>query len=98
MLLAIAADRHGASFYGRDRMAGVLGITRQHVDAALARLLDFGLVTFRPWRAGGQDGVWQLLPLPVRSANARSGANRELSIAEVLRTLGFQPRQGHTAE
>lgn len=64
VLLSLAADRHGASYYGRDRMASLLGLDRGALDRALARLLEFGLVTQRPWRVGCVDGVWQLLPLP----------------------------------
>ena len=90
VLLALAADRRGASFFGRDRMAVVLGMSRHDVDVALQHLVDSGLVDHRPWRAGACDGVWQLLPPPARRGPDR--AIRELSAAEVLRSLGFGPR------
>ena len=86
-LLALAADRRGASFFSRDRMAQVLGMTRHEVDLGLQRLLDAALVDHRPWRPGGRDGVWQLLPPPPRQRAAR--AHRALSAADVLRSLGF---------
>ena len=70
-LLALAADRNGCSFYGRQRMAEALGLRRQDVDAALTRLLQLRLVAHRPWRQGDADGVWQILPLPARSPQAR---------------------------
>jgi hypothetical protein len=35
VLLAIAADRRGASFYRRERMAIALGMSRYEVDDAL---------------------------------------------------------------
>lgn len=87
VLLALAADRRGASFFGRSRMAEVLGMTRHEVDLALQRLVDLGLVALRPWRSSGVDGVCQLLPVPRRQEQAR--ARRELSVAELLRGLGF---------
>jgi hypothetical protein len=88
VLLAIAADRRGASFYRRDRMAIVLGMSRHDVDNALQRLLDAGLVELRPWRAGCGDGVWQLLqPSPRKDAPR---ARTVLTAADVLRSLGFQ--------
>lgn len=62
--LAIVADRQGVSFYGRDRIAVALDLDRGRVDRALERLLGERLVAFRPWRPGGQDGVWQVLPMP----------------------------------
>jgi hypothetical protein len=65
VLLALAADRNGCSFFGRQRMADALGLRRHNVDAALARLLQLRLVAHRPWRTGDADGVWQLLPLPL---------------------------------
>ena len=92
LLLALAADRRGASFYGRDRMAVALDLSREELDAALVRLLDAGLVAHRPWRAGRSDGVWQLLPPPLRRVPARAG--RQVSAAEVLRSLGFSGRGG----
>lgn len=64
VLLALAADQRGASFYGRARMTSRLGIALPAVGRALDRLLKTGLVAHRPWRAGDPDGVWQLLPLP----------------------------------
>lgn len=89
ILLALAADRRGASFFRRDRMAQALGMKRHEVDSALQRLLDCGVIDHRPWRTGARDGVWQLLPLPSRRKPER--AQQVLHVADVLRTLGFQP-------
>lgn len=89
-LLALAADGHGASFYGRARMAERLGMPFTQVDAALRRLLELGLVAHRPWRRGDADGVWQLLPLPPRVE-----APREQGVAhigDILASLGIQRR------
>ena len=90
VLLALAADRRGASFFNRERMAVVLGMSRHEVDVALQRLLDARLVDLRPWRVGSGDGVWQLLPPPRRREHARS--RQALTAADVLRSLGFHPR------
>jgi len=86
VLLALAADRRGASFYGRERMAVALGLTRSRVDRALARLLELDLVAHRPWREGLPDGVWQLLPLPASGAGRGGGP---VSVAQVLAQLGI---------
>lgn len=90
VLLALAADRRGVSFFSRERMAVVLGMSRHEVDVALQRLLDAGLVDHRPWRIGVGDGVWQLLPIPQRREPERS--RQALTAADVLRRLGFEPR------
>ena len=89
VLLALAADRRGASFFSRERMALALGMSRHEVDVALERLLDTGLVDHRPWRAGVRDGVWQLLQPSPRREPERS--RQVLTAADVLRNLGFQP-------
>lgn len=86
LLLALAADRHGASFFSRERMGERLGLARSRIDAALARLLELGLVAHRPWRPGLADGVWQLLPLPERRAERRGGG--VMAISEILKQLG----------
>ncbi len=88
VLLALAADRRGASFFSRERMTQALGMTRHEVDVALERLLDAGLVDHRPWRAGVRDGVWQLLQPAPRREPQRS--RQVLAAADVLRNLGFQ--------
>lgn len=87
VLLALAADRHGASFYGRERMAGKLGIRRQDVDQALKRMLELRLVAYRPWRQGHPEGIWQLLPLPQLTQQPRGGD--AVSIGDMLSLLGM---------
>ncbi|MBL8731539.1 MAG: hypothetical protein JNN13_04130 [Planctomycetes bacterium] len=89
VLLALAADRRGASFFSRDRMAEALGMSQHEVDVALQRLLDVGLVDLKPWRNGVRDGVWQLLPPSPRREPERS--RHALTAADVLRSLGFTP-------
>jgi len=87
LLLALAADRRGASYFGRERMAGSLGIDRAAVDRALGRLQDAGLAAQRPWRQGHPDGVWQLLTPPARGEERRGGA--PLPVRAVLEALGL---------
>jgi hypothetical protein len=67
-------------------MADALGIDVQRVGRALERLLEVELVALRPWRSGGRDGVWQLLPVEPRR-NVRQNGN--MHVADLLRSLGF---------
>ena len=92
VLLALAADRHGAAFYGRGRMAEKLGMSREAIDQALTRLLELRLVAHRPWRHGHPDGIWQLLPLP--APESRGGD--AVSIGDVIKSLNLR-RQGSNA-
>ena len=66
VLLALAADRTGSSFYRRETMALALGMQRRVLDEALDRLLHLELIAHRPWDRDHIDGVWQVLPLPAR--------------------------------
>lgn len=89
LLLALAADERGASFYGRQRMATLLSLDRTAIDRALARLLELGLVAQRPWHPGQPDGVWQLLPVPSHPRASGGPA----SIGDVIAQLGLQHPQ-----
>ena len=88
LFLALVADRRGSSWYGRERMALALGITREALDRALGRLVTLGLVAHRPWRVGNPDGVWQLLPL--KAATTVRGGEPE-SVITILARLGIAP-------
>ena len=92
VLLALAADRHGASFYGRERMAEKLGMGRQDIDQALRRLVELRLVAHRPWHQGHPDGIWQLLPLPPTSPRGGDA----VALGDVIKTLNLR-RQGSNA-
>lgn len=100
VLLALASDRHGASFFSRERMAAKLGISRQDVDQALARMLEWNLIAYRPWRPGHPDGVWQLLPLPRAEQRKRGGdairIGEARSLTDLCRSLGIDPPDPNT--
>lgn len=87
--LALVADRQGSSFYGRDRMALAVGLSREALDHALARLVTLGLVAHRPWHPGVPDGVWQVLPLIPTCEEPRGGEAQ--SAAAILARLGLRP-------
>ncbi len=88
VLLSLAANTQGASWYVRERMAALLGMSREKVDRALDKLLMKKLVAFHPWKRDPLNGVWQLLPLP--SSPGRK--TYVLPIQEILRSLGLQPQ------
>lgn len=96
VLLALAADRHGASFFSRHRMADTLGISMHAVEVALQKLRDLELADFAAWRPGGREGVWQLLPPPTVQDQPR--VRRALGVAQILASLGFMPPTSSTED
>lgn len=62
--LCVAADRHGVSFYRRDRIGRALGLDDQEVARALARLRELDLVAFAPFSPLAVDGFHQVLTVP----------------------------------
>lgn len=62
--LAIVGNRQGVSFYGREKMARLMGVGRSELDRSLERLVELELVAHRPWSEHQIDGVWQVLPVP----------------------------------
>lgn len=90
ILLAIAADEHGASYYGRARMASQLGLDLCRIQEALSCLKDFGLVAMRPWRHGQEEGVWQLLPVPERE---QKRSDSPQAISEILEEMVKEKRR-----
>lgn len=64
VFLCLAADRHGVSFYRRDRIGRALGLDVVEVARALSRLRELDLVAFAPFRPHTVDGFHQVLALP----------------------------------
>jgi hypothetical protein len=87
VLLALAADRNGVSYYRRETMVGYLGMNRESIDRALGRLQDLGLVAHRPWGPGQADGVWQVLPVPPLTESNAGRTSEATQIGEILARL-----------
>jgi hypothetical protein len=63
VFLALAADRNGVSFYRKDVISRKLGVDWSQFETAKARLLERGLIAFKPFRPGEVDGFYQVLPI-----------------------------------
>jgi hypothetical protein len=67
LVLALAADRQGVSFYGDKRIARILACTQQELELARHALMARELVAY--------DGAtYQLLPLPSDAATTPSAS------------------------
>ena len=64
LFLILVADRNGVSFYRKDVISKRLGLDWGDFEESKARLLERGLIAFRPFAAGDVDGFYQILPVP----------------------------------
>jgi hypothetical protein len=63
LFLVLVADRNGVSFYRKDVISKRLGIDWDQFEESKARLLERGMIAFRPFVSGDVDGFYQVLPL-----------------------------------
>jgi len=64
VFLVLAADRTGTSWYRKDVICRKLGIDWGDFEESKARLLERGLIAFRPFTRGDVDGFYQVLRVP----------------------------------
>ena len=62
LFLALAADRNGLSCWRLDRIEREVSCFDRHgLWAARDRLIELGMIAYRPWRRGEPDGCYQVL-------------------------------------
>ena len=62
LFLALAADRHGVSFYRKEKICQCLGLDDAQFQVARDRLVDLGLIAFEPYTVLSANGFYQVLP------------------------------------
>ena len=89
VFLALAADRHGVSFYRQEKIGDLLGLDDQAVTVARDRLIELGLLAFEPYSVTSPNGFYQLLPVAHLAPDfvAQQGLADQLAAA-------FTPRTG----
>ena len=63
LFLALAADRHGVSFYRKEKICDLLGLDFAAFEVARDRLINLRLIAFAPYSALSVNGFYQLLPM-----------------------------------
>jgi hypothetical protein len=63
LFLALAADRHGVSFYRKEKICDALGLDWGEFEVARDRLIDLKLIAFEPYSATTPNGHYQVLPV-----------------------------------
>jgi hypothetical protein len=67
LFLALAADRHGVSFYRKEKICDALGLDWADFEIARDRLIDLNLIAFEPYNATTPNGYYQVLPVDGRA-------------------------------
>ena len=63
LFLVLAADRHGVSFYRKEKIAEILGLDDGAFQVARDRLIGLNLVAFEPYSVLSPNGFYQVLPV-----------------------------------
>jgi hypothetical protein len=66
LFLALAADRHGVSFYRKERICEFVGLDWTEFEVARRRLVEFSLIAFQPYGPSNPNGYYQMLPVDGR--------------------------------
>jgi hypothetical protein len=63
LFLVLVADRHGVSFYRKEKICDALGLDFGEFEVARDRLIDLKLIAFEPYSAMTPNGYYQVLPV-----------------------------------
>lgn len=66
LFLVLAGDENGVSYYGKEKVCDQLALPSEGFTQARVRLVERDLIAFAPFRDGGVNGYYQVLPLPER--------------------------------
>jgi hypothetical protein len=66
LFLVLAADRHGISFYRKEKICDAVGLDWSEFEMARDRLMNLGLLAFQPYSATTPNGYYQILPVDGR--------------------------------
>lgn len=71
LFFVLAADRNGVSYYRKEHICAIVGLSEDEFHLARERLVQKRLIAFAPFRPGDVNGYCQVLPLEPLSKNFR---------------------------
>jgi predicted ester cyclase len=69
LFLTLAADRHGVSFYRKEKICDALDLDWVAFEVARDRLIDLKLIAFESYNACTPNGYYQVLPVDGQAPN-----------------------------
>jgi hypothetical protein len=80
VFLVLAADRHGVSFYRKEKICDLLGLDFGDFEVARDRLIDLKLIAFEPYCVSSPNGYYQVLPVEDSAPDFATQALRQLAV------------------
>lgn len=71
LFLVLAADRHGVSFYRKEKICDLVALEFQQFEVARDRLISAKLIAFERYCAFSPNGYYQVLAVDKRSPATR---------------------------
>lgn len=87
LFLALAADRHGVSFYRKEKICDILGLDFQAFEVARDRLTDLKRLAFEPYSAATPNGFYQVLPADGRPGQGDDAVDQSQQVADLSQRL-----------
>lgn len=72
LFLVLAADRHGVSFYRKEKICDLVTLDFQQFEVARDRLINAKLIAFEPYSALTPNGYYQVLAVDEMGPVTRS--------------------------
>jgi predicted ester cyclase len=69
LFLVLAGDRHGVSFYRKEKICDALDLDWVQFEVARDRLIELKLIAFEPYNACTPNGYYQVLPVDGQAPN-----------------------------
>jgi len=89
LFLVLAADRHGVSFYRKEKICDLVALDFQPFEVARDRLIGAKLIAFEPYSALTPNGYYQVL-----AVDDRGPAARPSQIVRLTKSLSQKWRAG----
>ena len=70
LFLVLVADRHGVSFYRKEKICKCIALDWDEFEVARRRLIEFKLIAFEPYRGSNPNGYYQVLPVDGRAPSS----------------------------
>jgi hypothetical protein len=83
LFLALVADRHGVSFYRKEKICDLLGLDFAQFEVARDRLIELKLIAFEPYSALTPNGYYQVLPVDGTPPEPTAELLRKLNVRKV---------------